>query len=158
MSGQLKWGVVHTEKFWREHAREVEADDFFILKQVCLLKCAPGTLPSKNSCFHRGGGGGGGDDGAISLKRLTYLYLHTNDPECCYEASRSRGKESPLSVIQFWNHLQILVHERPGLLEYADGKVRLTPLGLASHVNPCGFVEAFAYCLFPGPSWLLGTK
>lgn len=34
MSGQLKWGVVHTEKFWREHAREVEGDEFFILKQV----------------------------------------------------------------------------------------------------------------------------
>lgn len=34
MSGQLKWGVVHTEKFWREQARKFEADEFFIIKQV----------------------------------------------------------------------------------------------------------------------------
>ncbi|CAM9504958.1 unnamed protein product [Choristocarpus tenellus] len=39
MSGQLKWGVVHTEKFWRENNRAVEADEFFILKQLIdLLK------------------------------------------------------------------------------------------------------------------------
>lgn len=37
MSGQLKWGPVHTEKFWREHAREVDADEFFILKQLIEL-------------------------------------------------------------------------------------------------------------------------
>ena len=34
MSGQLKWGVVHTEKFWREQARKFETDEFFIVKQV----------------------------------------------------------------------------------------------------------------------------
>ena len=31
-SGQLKWGLVHTEKFWRENARSVEANDFALLK------------------------------------------------------------------------------------------------------------------------------
>ena len=36
MSGQLKWGVVHTEKFWREQARKFEADEFFIIKQVYM--------------------------------------------------------------------------------------------------------------------------
>lgn len=34
MSGQLRWGVVHTEKFWREQVRKFEADEFFILKQA----------------------------------------------------------------------------------------------------------------------------
>ncbi|CAM9151453.1 unnamed protein product [Ascophyllum nodosum] len=37
MSGQLKWGVVHTEKFWREQARKFETDEFFIVKQLIEL-------------------------------------------------------------------------------------------------------------------------
>ena len=27
-SGELEWGVTHTEKFWRENARNMEEDDF----------------------------------------------------------------------------------------------------------------------------------
>lgn len=45
MSGQLKWGPVHTEKFWREQARKFEADDFFILKQVRKLVMLVVLLP-----------------------------------------------------------------------------------------------------------------
>jgi hypothetical protein len=31
-SGQLRWGIVHTEKFWRENVRALEAKDFQTLK------------------------------------------------------------------------------------------------------------------------------
>ncbi len=34
MSGQLKWGVLHTERFWRETAKEMETDNFFIVKHL----------------------------------------------------------------------------------------------------------------------------
>lgn len=54
MSGQLKWGVVHTEKFWREHAREVDADEFFILKQLIeLLKSEDKSVVSI-ACYDLG--------------------------------------------------------------------------------------------------------
>jgi len=33
-SGQLKWGLCHTEKFWRNNVRSMEADDFALLKQL----------------------------------------------------------------------------------------------------------------------------
>ena len=36
-SGALRWGVVHTEKFWRENAKLLEADDFKLLKQLIAL-------------------------------------------------------------------------------------------------------------------------
>ncbi|CAM9991423.1 unnamed protein product, partial [Hapterophycus canaliculatus] len=44
MSGQLKWGPVHTEKFWREQARKFEADEFFILKQVSASRADRGVF------------------------------------------------------------------------------------------------------------------
>ena len=31
-SGQLRWGIVHTEKFWKENVRALEVNDFKILK------------------------------------------------------------------------------------------------------------------------------
>lgn len=31
-SGQLRWGIVHTDKFWRENVRALEANDFKVLK------------------------------------------------------------------------------------------------------------------------------
>ncbi len=34
LSGQLNWGVLHTERFWRETAKEMDADDFFIIKHL----------------------------------------------------------------------------------------------------------------------------
>jgi hypothetical protein len=32
LSGRLEWGFMHTEKFWREHAREFEKADFSLIK------------------------------------------------------------------------------------------------------------------------------
>lgn len=56
MSGQLKWGPVHTEKFWREQARKFEADEFFVLKQVngrcCLALGAAAVRSVKLSAEH----------------------------------------------------------------------------------------------------------
>ncbi len=34
LSGQLKWGILHTERFWRETAKEMDTDDFFIVKRL----------------------------------------------------------------------------------------------------------------------------
>ncbi|CAM9887279.1 unnamed protein product [Ectocarpus sp. 4 AP-2014] len=54
MSGQLKWGPVHTEKFWREQARKFEADEFFILKQLIeLLKSEDKSVVSI-ACYDLG--------------------------------------------------------------------------------------------------------
>jgi len=33
-SGALRWGIVHTEKFWRENSRLMEADDFSAVKKI----------------------------------------------------------------------------------------------------------------------------
>lgn len=32
-----RWGIVHTDKFWRENAKFVEHDDFAMLKQLIAL-------------------------------------------------------------------------------------------------------------------------
>lgn len=39
-SGQLRWGIVHTDKFWRENVRALEANDFKVLKYVPTQKAA----------------------------------------------------------------------------------------------------------------------
>lgn len=36
-SGALRWGILHTEKFWRENAKFVENDNFSLLKQLITL-------------------------------------------------------------------------------------------------------------------------
>ena len=36
-SGDLTWGLVHSEKFWRENARAAEADDFAVIKLLVDL-------------------------------------------------------------------------------------------------------------------------
>jgi len=36
-SGNLKWGVCHTEKFWKENVREMETDDFKLVRQLVTL-------------------------------------------------------------------------------------------------------------------------
>eukprot|EP01038_Epipyxis_sp_PR26KG_P010714 gene10714-14386_t len=33
-SGSLRWGIVHNEKFWKENAKFVEADNFALLKSL----------------------------------------------------------------------------------------------------------------------------
>ena len=32
-----RWGIVHTEKFWRENAKFVENNDFKLLKMLIAL-------------------------------------------------------------------------------------------------------------------------
>jgi V-type H+-transporting ATPase subunit H len=36
-TGALRWGIVHMEKFWRENAKFVEANDFKLLKMLIQL-------------------------------------------------------------------------------------------------------------------------
>lgn len=36
-SKQLKWGLVHQEKFWRENAKELEVNEFALLKELIEL-------------------------------------------------------------------------------------------------------------------------
>jgi len=36
-TGNLRWGIVHTEKFWRENAKLVEHNDFELLKELIRL-------------------------------------------------------------------------------------------------------------------------
>lgn len=44
-SGALRWGIVHTEKFWRENNKFLEKDDFKHLKAVIsLLKSSDPTI------------------------------------------------------------------------------------------------------------------
>lgn len=42
-SGNLRWGIVHTEKFWRENCKFVEANEFAVLKS--LIHCLHSTDP-----------------------------------------------------------------------------------------------------------------
>jgi len=42
-SGNLRWGIVHTEKFWRESFKFVEANEFGILKN--LIACLHSSDP-----------------------------------------------------------------------------------------------------------------
>jgi V-type H+-transporting ATPase subunit H len=45
-SGGLRWGVVHTEKFWRENAHHVETHDFKYLKLLIALLSSADTVSS----------------------------------------------------------------------------------------------------------------
>jgi len=45
-SGDLAWGLVHSERFWRENARAAEADDFAIIKALVALLGAPAADPT----------------------------------------------------------------------------------------------------------------
>eukprot|EP00981_Chlorochromonas_danica_P010043 scaffold2953_cov187-Ochromonas_danica.AAC.8 len=36
LSGGLRWGILHTEKFWRENAKFVEADNFALLRSLII--------------------------------------------------------------------------------------------------------------------------
>jgi V-type H+-transporting ATPase subunit H len=46
-TGALRWGIVHTDKFWRENAKMVEADEFKLLKQlISLLQSSDPTIVS----------------------------------------------------------------------------------------------------------------
>eukprot|EP00542_Grammatophora_oceanica_P013890 CAMPEP_0194029124 /NCGR_PEP_ID=MMETSP0009_2-20130614/2962_1 /TAXON_ID=210454 /ORGANISM="Grammatophora oceanica, Strain CCMP 410" /LENGTH=270 /DNA_ID=CAMNT_0038668721 /DNA_START=82 /DNA_END=894 /DNA_ORIENTATION=- len=54
-SGQLEWGIVHTEKFFREHVRRMEDDNFGILKRlICLVSSSPDEETAAVACFDIG--------------------------------------------------------------------------------------------------------
>jgi V-type H+-transporting ATPase subunit H len=40
----LRWGIVHTEKFWRENAKLVEHNDFELLKELIRLLSSDSTV------------------------------------------------------------------------------------------------------------------
>jgi V-type H+-transporting ATPase subunit H len=48
-TGNLKWGIVHTEKFWRENAKLVEHNDFELLKNLIQLLSSDNSV--RNSCI-----------------------------------------------------------------------------------------------------------
>jgi len=53
-SGSLKWGVCHTEKFWKENVREMEADDFKLLKALVALLNSKDELVIAIACYDIG--------------------------------------------------------------------------------------------------------
>lgn len=48
-SGNLRWGIVHTEKFWRENFKFVEKDEFAILKKL-IENCLRSSDPVSRDC------------------------------------------------------------------------------------------------------------
>jgi V-type H+-transporting ATPase subunit H len=51
-SGALKWGILHTEKFWRENAKFVEGNDFALLKDlIALLEGSGKKDPTESEGF-----------------------------------------------------------------------------------------------------------
>ena len=42
--GALRWGIVHTDKFWRENAKFLERDDFALLKSLIALLPGDGLV------------------------------------------------------------------------------------------------------------------
>lgn len=43
-----RWGIVHTEKFWKENAKFAEENDFKIIKDlIALLKSATAAVAAK---------------------------------------------------------------------------------------------------------------
>jgi V-type H+-transporting ATPase subunit H len=53
-SGRLRWGVVHSEKFWRESARACEADDFFIIRRLIDLLRSEDEVVVAIACYDLG--------------------------------------------------------------------------------------------------------
>jgi len=43
-SGKLKWGIVHTESFWRENSKFVDHNSFDLLRKLIALLNSPDTL------------------------------------------------------------------------------------------------------------------
>lgn len=43
-SGNLKWGILHTEKFWKENAKFVETDNYSLLKTLISLAQSSNTI------------------------------------------------------------------------------------------------------------------
>lgn len=37
----IRWGILHTEKFWKENAKFADADNFSLLKTLIVLAQSP---------------------------------------------------------------------------------------------------------------------
>eukprot|EP00611_Tribonema_gayanum_P008690 TRINITY_DN18276_c0_g1_i1.p2 TRINITY_DN18276_c0_g1~~TRINITY_DN18276_c0_g1_i1.p2 ORF type:complete len:459 (-),score=202.00 TRINITY_DN18276_c0_g1_i1:315-1691(-) len=53
-SGRLRWGVVHTERFWRENARATEADDFALIRALIGLLRSEDETVVAIACYDLG--------------------------------------------------------------------------------------------------------
>uniref|UniRef100_I2CP76 V-type proton ATPase subunit H n=1 Tax=Nannochloropsis gaditana (strain CCMP526) TaxID=1093141 RepID=I2CP76_NANGC len=53
-SGQLRWGIVHSEKFWKENVRSLEADDFKVLKSLISLLASEDEEVVAIACYDIG--------------------------------------------------------------------------------------------------------
>ena len=53
-SGQLRWGLIHTEKFWRENCKSVEGEDFKLLKRLVALLRSDDSEVAAIACYDIG--------------------------------------------------------------------------------------------------------
>lgn len=53
-SGDLQWGLVHSEKFWKENARTAELNDFALVKQLVRLLAAEDPTVISIACYDLG--------------------------------------------------------------------------------------------------------
>jgi V-type H+-transporting ATPase subunit H len=52
--GNLEWGFLHTEKFWREHAKEFEKEDFYLVKLLIELLQNDDPVVAQVACYDIG--------------------------------------------------------------------------------------------------------
>lgn len=84
-SGALRWGVVHSEKFWKENHRFMEADDWGML--VKLIACLDKTADAETVCV-----------ALFDLGEFTRVY-----PNGRVITSRLGGKDKALKLVQSEN-------------------------------------------------------
>ena len=84
-SGSLRWGVVHTEKFWKENHRFMESDDWAMLKK--LIACLDSTTDTEAVCV-----------ALFDLGEFTRVY-----PNGRVITSRLGGKDKALKLVQSEN-------------------------------------------------------
>eukprot|EP00596_Hydrurales_sp_CCMP1899_P003973 CAMPEP_0119035284 /NCGR_PEP_ID=MMETSP1177-20130426/2213_1 /TAXON_ID=2985 /ORGANISM="Ochromonas sp, Strain CCMP1899" /LENGTH=451 /DNA_ID=CAMNT_0006993307 /DNA_START=122 /DNA_END=1477 /DNA_ORIENTATION=+ len=83
-SGALRWGIVHTEKFWRENAKLVEQNEFKLIKEIIMLLASPDATIVSIALY--------------DLGEFTRFY-----PNGRVIASRLKGKEIALQMIGHQN-------------------------------------------------------
>jgi V-type H+-transporting ATPase subunit H len=49
-TGELEWGTIHTEKFWKENVRKFEADDFGCVRKLIALLTSKATVTAAVAC------------------------------------------------------------------------------------------------------------
>lgn len=84
-SGALRWGVVHSEKFWKENHRFMEADDWAMLTK--LIACLDNTTDTETVCV-----------ALFDLGEFTRVY-----PNGRVITSRLGGKDKALKLVQSEN-------------------------------------------------------